>query len=222
MSDVLTSTATAIIRDAALLLEVTNIKAPETTDALRILNLMIKGWQSREYLWKLSDVTVTLTPGTQSYLVGPGGAGTLLRARPLRLKYAVRRNGGIDIPLELVSRQEYQELPQKTQQGPPVVAYYDPKTTNGSLSIWYTGDTSNTTLICTFADPVDLFDDSSDSPDFPDEWIEAITYNLSVRMAPMFGRSAPQEVIDVASESLSTMIAFDAEPASINFMPERQ
>jgi len=226
MSAPLTTTATDIVRDAAILCGAVpsggSLDPQEIQDVLRILNIMVKSWQSKEYLWKLSDVTVTLTPGTQSYLVGPGGSGTLQRVRPLRLKYAVRRTSGIDIPLEVKSRQEYQDLPQKTQQGPPVVAYYDPQTTNGVLYVWYTGDTANTTLICTFSDPVDLFDTNEDTPDFPDEWIEPLTYNLAVRVAPLFGRSVPQEVIAIAAESLANMAAFDAEPSSIQFMPEKR
>lgn len=225
MSVVFTSTAVNIIRDAMLLVRAIDpsesVDAQESSDILRILNLMIKSWQSKEYLWKLSDVTVTLTPGTQSYLVGPGGAGTLSRVRPLRLKYAVRRLSGVDINIRVISRQEYQDLPQKTQQGPTVDIYYDPQVTNGVLYPWYTGDTSNTTIICTFSDPLDLFDTVNDSPDYPDEWIEAITYNLALRISPMFGKPVPQEVAMVAAESLGRLSSFDAESTSVIVMPER-
>jgi hypothetical protein len=221
MSTVLSTTATNIIDDTFMLIAPgENIKPKEKADLLRMLNIMVKGWQSQGYLWKISDVTVTLTPGTVSYLVGPGGeAGTLLRVRPLQLKYAVRTQGTTDIPVEVISRQEYKELPYKTQQGPVVSICYDPQLTNGVLYVWYTGDTSNTTLVCTFADPVDLLDNNEDTPDFPDEWIEPIVYNLAVRSAPMFGRPAPQEVKSIAASSLGAMIQFDSEPVSISFRP---
>jgi hypothetical protein len=218
MSTVLSTTATNILNDAFMLIAPgEKITPQEKADLLRLLNLMIKGWQSQGYLWKVADVTVTLTPGTASYQVGPSGVGTLLRNRPLQLKHAVRVSGGIDIATEVISRQEYKELPNKTQQGPVVSVCYDPQLTNGVLYVWYTGDTNNTSLICTFADPVDLFDTNDDAPDFPDEWIEPLVYNLAVRGAPIFGRSVPQEVAAVAGESLARMIGFDSEAVSISF-----
>lgn len=218
MSTVLTTTTTNILNDAFMMIVPGQTISPaEKEDLRRILNLMMKAWQSQGYLWKVADVTVTLTPGTASYQVGPAGAGTLLRVRPLQLKYAIRTQGGIDIPVEVISRQEYKELPNKTQQGPVVSVCYDPQLTNGVLYVWYTGDTNNTTLVCTFADPIDIQDTNEDAPDFPDEWIEPITYNLAVRGAPLFGRSVPQEVAAVAADSLARMTEFDSEAVSISF-----
>jgi len=218
MSTVLTTTTTNILNDAFMLIVPgEKISPKESADLLRVLNMMLKGWQANGNLWKIADVTVTLTAGTASYQVGPAGAGTLLRVRPLQLKYAIRTSGGIDIPVEIISRQEYKELPNKTQKGPVVSVCYDPQLTNGVLYVWYTGDTNNTTLICTFADPLDIQDSSEDAPDFPDEWIEPITYNLAVRGAPLFGRSVPQEVAAIAGDSLARMIEFDSEAVSISF-----
>lgn len=218
MSTVLTTTTTNILNDAFMLIVPGSRPSPEEkADLTRILNIMLKSWQSQDYLWKMADVTVTLTAGTQSYLVGPAGVGTLLRNRPLQLKYAVRTQGGIDIPIDVISRQEYKELPNKSQRGPVVSACYDPQLTNGVLYVWYTGDSNNTTLVCSFADPIDIQDTNEDTPDLPDEWMEPVTYNLAVRAAPLFGRSVPQEVAAVAADSLSRMAAFDSEAVSISF-----
>lgn len=218
MSTVLTTTTTNILDDAFMLIVPgEKIKPKEKEDLRRVLNLMLKSWQTKGYLWKVSDVVVTLTAGTASYQVGPAGVGTLLRVRPLQLKYAIRTQGGIDIPVEIISRQEYKELPSKTQHGPVVSVCYDPQLTNGVLYVWYTGNTSNTSITCTFVDPLDLQDTTEDAPDFPDEWIEPITYNLAVRGAPLFGRSVPQEVASIAADSLEKMTAFDSEAVSISF-----
>ena len=162
MSTILSSTATDIIRDSLLLCGVIDsnqsVKPQENADALRILNLMVKGWQSNEYLWKYSDVQVTLTPGTTSYVVGPAGLDTLNRIRPLRLLYATRKTTNVDIPLEIISRQEYLDLPNKDQEGPPVVAYYDPQLTNGEVFVWFTGDSGHLSLTITLTDPIELLD----------------------------------------------------------------
>jgi hypothetical protein len=224
MTDILTTNANNICTDAAILAGF--LAADETlTDPnvlatlRRSLNVMLKSWQAKQFLWKLSDVEVTLTPGTQSYLVGPGGAGTLNRARPLRLSYCIRRTNGIDIEVNVISRQEYQLLPQKTQEGSVVSIYYDPQLTNGVLYPWYTGDSTNDTIICTFSDPIDILDNNTDSIEVPDEWVEPATYNLAVRACSLFHVSVPQEVALVAAESLDRMTNFDNDPAPIQFMP---
>lgn len=223
MTDVLTSTASDICNDAAAIAGVADIQegldATSLAKCRRALNMLLKSKQVKEFLWKLSDVTVTLTPGTQSYLVGPGGAGALSRVRPLRLSYCVRRTDDIDIEVPIISRQEYQLMPQKTQQGPVVNVYYDPQLNDGVLNVWYTGDTSNDTIICTFADPVDLFDTNSDTPDFPDEWIEIITYLLAARLCALFQLQIPQSVSAVVSDIYEKIENFDTDPGSIQFMP---
>jgi len=225
MTDILTSTASDICNDAASIAGVIDpseeLGTTELTKCVRAANLLLKSWQTQGHLWKLSDVTVTLTPGTESYSVGPGGAGTLSRVRPLRLVHCVRRTNSIDIEVPIISRQEYRDLPNKSNQGSPINVYYDPQLTNGVLYVWYTGDTSNDTIICTFEDPLDLLDNNTDTPDIPDEWIEPFTYNLAVRICGIYNAPVPQAVAAIAVESLNRMMNFDSDIASIKFMPER-
>lgn len=223
MSVVLSRTANEYVKDAMILLGLLGSgeepKANEYTDGRRILNLMVKSFQSKGFMWKRSLVTLTLTPGTASYTIGPSA--TIDRVRPLRVVHAFRATTNADIPLEIISWSEYQDLPNKTQQGPPVKCFYDPQLTQGVFYLWYTGDTANPTVKITVMDPVDLFDSASDTADFPDEWVEPLTYNLAMRLAPVFGMPVPQEIAAIAVGSLAEMTAFDSETASIQIMPER-
>jgi len=49
------------------------IPASETTDALRTLNMMLKGWQSRYFLWKNKELALFFQEDENSYDIGPTG-----------------------------------------------------------------------------------------------------------------------------------------------------
>ncbi len=43
----------------------------QATDAMRELNLMLKGWQKYPSLWRMTEGSVTLTASTVSYTLSP-------------------------------------------------------------------------------------------------------------------------------------------------------
>lgn len=216
-------TAGDILKDAASLVisvdSTQGLVAEHKADLLRMLNMLIKSWQTKVELWPTIDVTVTLTPGTQSYTVGT--AGVIVTPRPLQLLQARRRASSIDTQINVVSRQEYMMQPNKATQAPVNIVYYDPQLTNGVLYVWPTGTTTNNTIICTFKRPIEDFDSLANTPDFPQEWYLPLVYNLAVIIAPMFGFPAPQEVVATAGMYLDELMAFDTEDTSIFLQPYR-
>ena len=214
-----------IMRDAALLLGIIDsggsLDPQEQADMRRMLNMMCKHWQTKADLWPTKDVTVTLTPGTQSYTVGVGA--DVSTPRPLRLLSWRRRDSNsneVEGP-KVSSRQEYMSLPQKSTQGPVNVVYYDPQLSNGVLYVWPTGNTNNATLICTFQRPLEDFDTTTDTPDFPQEWYLALVYNLAVNSAPMFGAVIPPDVREMAAIYLAELDGWDTEGAGFMIEPGR-
>jgi hypothetical protein len=61
------------------------------------------------------------------------------------------------------------------------------------------------------------FDTASNDPDFPAEWIECLGYNLAVRIAPMFGKQVPPEVLAVAGQLKESLEGWSQESGSIFF-----
>lgn len=192
--------------------------ANQTQRAGRMLDMMVKNLQTKTDLWPTKDVTVTLTAGTQSYTVGSGA--DVDTPRPLRLISARRQDSsGTEIDVDVVSRQEYMSLPTKSTQSPVNTVYYDPQLDNGVLYVWPTGATGNLTLICTFQRPLEDFDATANTPDFPQEWYLLLVYQLGVLAAPLFGVQPSQLVIAMSQQLMTELEAWDEEPTSLFIQP---
>ena len=213
-----------ILRDAALLINVidseSDLTPKESADAQRMLNMLVKQWQTKVELWPTKDVQHTLTPGTESYTVGTGG--DITTARPLRLISCRREDSdGVEVEIEVTTRQEYKSLPQKSTQAPPNMVYYDPQLTNGVLYVWPTGDTSNKILNLTFQRPIEDFDAGANTPDLPAEWYLPLVYNLGMLLGPQFGVTVSQDIVAQARTYLEELEGWDTEEGSLFFEPGR-
>lgn len=211
-----------IVRDAYLLLGTIDadeiLPAELLADGSRMLNMMVKHWQIHTRLWPTKDVTVTLTAGTESYTVGSGQ--TVDTPRPLRITYARRRDSSNnEIPVDVVSRQTYMDLPVKSTEAPATMVYYDPQLSTGTLYVWPTGTTDNTTLIITVQRPLEDFDAAANTPDFPQEWYLAIVYNLAVKLGPQIDTQVPQDVRFEAERLFSELMQWDEESTSVFLQP---
>lgn len=143
--------------------------------------------------------------------------------RPLRITDARRRDETAtqDTPFSrMLSHDDYFRLPNKTNQGKPVQGYYDPQLTNGVLYLWQAPDTVNDTIRFTAHLPIEDFDATANTPDFPQEWFRALAFNLAVDLAPELGGIVRPDVTAIAMQSLEEMLQADQEPGSIRFEPD--
>lgn len=151
---------------------------------------------------------------------------TSLIDRPLRV-FNPRRRGadGNDVPIIPVSREEYMGTPNKTNTGPPVHVYYDPQLTTGTMYLWPAPDSSDDRIFFTAHLPLQDFDSSADNPDIPQEWLDAMVWNLADRLAidyPVAGQEGVllrQEIRSRARELLDDAMDFNVEPDSVFFQP---
>lgn len=143
--------------------------------------------------------------------------------RPQRIQSMYRRSIDTqDIPLRLIGRDEYVELSNKTTQGKPIQAFYDPQLTLGTLYVWPTADLSTDVIRFWYERPIQDFDVASDNPDFPIEWAELLILGLADRIGLTF--SVPREKraqikLDLDNR-LSIAMGYDRENASVTFMPD--
>lgn len=212
-------TALEIITDALIDIGVyapgETIPANEYNDCLRKLNSLVKVLAIQNHLWTTKDVTVTLTPGKQSYTVGTGLE--INTPRPLRVKAARRQNdSGVEIEVQVVSRDEYIMLPIKDTQAPVLQVYYDPQLANGVLYCWPTGSSGDTTLILTVQRPLEDFTSSTNNPDFPQEWLLPLSKALAVKIAPGYLGTIPPDLKQESLELLDDVSNFDEEPVSFH------
>lgn len=175
------------------------------------LNLMLKTWSAKPHLWITTEGSVTLVTGQASYSVPD--------AR--RVSSVRRRIAGIDTPLNELSRQEYYDLPNKSGAGMPVSWYFDPQRSARTLYLWLVPTAAlaaSTTLQYTYSRVIDDVDTLDNDPDVPQEWLEALVYSLSDRLANSYGVDNPA-LTAFAAKLVKDLDQQDQESASLFLQP---
>ena len=197
----------------------------EYTNALVKLNglvgeLRVKGLQ----IFQRTTYTMTLTNGTSSYNIGTGL--TLNTPYPLHLLQAIRldANSSTRVDMDIIANSNFNRLPSNSS-GVPIQITYQPKMNMGVVQLWPTPDSysaTNVTIQLTYLRPLEYFSSSTDTADFPEEWVSAIIYNLAVRLAPEYGIPLQDRslLIKEAETYLKTAEDNSFEDGSIFFQPE--
>lgn len=143
--------------------------------------------------------------------------------RPLAI-YSARRNSvaNQDTPMFKYAYEEYFDLPNKTAPGIPTTYTYNPQLNAGLLYVWPAAEDVSDKIKFTYYDPIEDFDSAADTPDFPAEWLEVLTYQLAVRMSHRYGKRALiRDLKNDADFMLQNLLDWDNEEASIYFQPAK-
>ena len=200
--------------------------ASQISEASDTLNMMIKGMMNLGMpLWAVKKQTITLTASTPSYDIGLGK--TVNTAKPLKVynAYVHNTSTNIDIPIRIISRDEYLRFSGKYAEGLPVNLYYDPQTVYGTINVYPAPSSSvasDYSLVIHYQRPFEDFDSASDEPDFPQEWYEVIKYGLAVRLAGEYGleRFARKALQEEYQYFLNQAQGFNQEEVSLYFAPD--
>ena len=142
-----------------------------------------------------TSTTVTIASGIDdAAAVGnPVFTYTTKIVRPLKIVDARRYNiaSGQDTPISetqgsLMARLDYQSLPNKSQTGTINRAFYDPGRDTGYLYLWQPVSTVTDLVKFTWHRPIMDFDAAGDNPDLPQEWFDALAFNLALLIAPEY------------------------------------
>jgi len=176
-----------------------------------------------------TSITVTLSTSITS-LASAGNqvfSYTTQCPRVLSIQTArVRDGGNFDRCIKIIPRKDYMMIPQKTLTGTPTVLYYSPQLNQGTVYLWPAPNDVGQRLEFTYLRQITDFVSGSDTPDFPQEWIECIVYNLAVRVAPAYGINLSSggiqgnpDLLRQAAQYLDDMKAWDSEQPYISIVP---
>lgn len=176
-----------------------------------------------------SGSTVNLTSGLTSAALGGGAVydypSSNALIRPLRVVSGRRYNflSAIETSMDPpMSRLDYRALPNKTTLGVPTRYFYDPRggaNTQGIIYIWPNPSDATNAVNLTWWRPLQDFNTSANIPDLPNEWLNAIIWNLAEQMAIEYDCSTDRFAM-VQSQSakwLDLATGFDREPESYYF-----
>lgn len=207
---------------------------PPQTDldnAAQALNMMIKYWMSKNYpLWCVTDLSFTVVQGQIQYEIGPNSATPglnaykVLRIPMARIQYVQSGPFPLEVPLIQLSRQEYDQMGQKSAQGTPNSYYYNPQAYNGILNLYLAPDAVSNIVILTCQRPIADALNSGDAFDFPIEWTNALKWGLAEQLLPEYfvPEAVAARVERNANRYLEDMLNWDQEEASTFFTPDRR
>lgn len=173
-----------------------------------------------------SGTTITLASG----LTGTAASGNAVYVyqtdiiRPLRVVSARRYqlSSGIDTQMIQMSRIDYRNQPNKSATGVPTQFFYDPRggaNTQGAFYVWPAPVDVTSAIKFTWWRPVQDFTSAANIPDLPQEWLDALVWNLALKLAPEYDCTANRYAMikDHAVSSLDNVMGFDREPESYLF-----
>lgn len=143
---------------------------------------------------------------------------------PFNVYSAVRESKSeIDVPMNYLSYEEYFQLPNKTSSATPVSYNYDRQLGKALITVWPVPQNVQYLMKVTMSRKLEDFISNPNTPDFPQEWHEALVTNLAVKMAHSFGRTGTPRFQDLEREAamcLERVMNFDSEQGSIFLQPD--
>lgn len=228
----------ALTRDTAITMALRKLNVLElgvTADSTTLtqanfnLNTMLKAWQTDGLkLWTINELIIPYSASKTTYTIGPTGA-DITNPRPLKVVYAFLRNTlvtpNIDIPMTIMAKTDYLMLGGKFSTGVTNTVFYDPLTPNGVLSVYLTPDAATVTnysLHLIYQRQIQDMVNSTDNFDLPQEWSQAIIWNLALELSEEYDVPAEKiaRITARADKYKQELIDWDVEFGSTFFVPD--
>ena len=138
---------------------------------------------------------------------------TLDSFKPVSRVTSVRRKETTDyeVPIKFLSKEDYEQLPNKNQNGTVIQTYYSRLQPTGTMFVWNPPVSAIPVIRFSYERQIQIMEEAANTFDLPEQWFECIAYNLAVRLIPKYGctpqRSA--ELKQLAMESLDVALGFD-------------
>jgi len=195
----------------------------ELERGLRWLNIMLKAWEADGTMaWTLTEGSLTLADSDGSYSFASGGDFTTVPFEITQMR--VSHDGGNEIEMWRLSREDYYRIPNRTNEGFPTQWYFDRQRDSGTLYIWPEPDDALYDVTFTYRRRIMDMDAASDNFDLPQEWYHALVYNLALKLVPIYGKSGTPRAAEIrqeAADAYNSIRGFDLSEgeASIFILP---
>jgi len=147
--------------------------------ARRSLNLMFAEWANRGLnLFTVTQDTLTVTQGVSQYTLAPDIVDIL--------DMALRRNG-TDIEMVRISRSDYLDFPNKTDQGRPSQFFFD-RQISPEINLWQTPENSTDQLVYYYVRRIEDAGALTNTTGIPFRFypcmVAGLAYYLAIKRAP--------------------------------------
>ena len=181
------------------------------------------------------NLSYTGTAVTKALLANAGGSnyavGDVLTmsggtfATPATVTVDSLLNTYIDLPMSILSEQEYNILGSKYNTGTVNSVFYKPSVLNGTVKVFLTPNASTATtyeLHMTVQRPIEDITTANQTFDFPSEWYQCLRWGLASELGADYGLPIDRlsGVIQRAEQYKQRLMAWDVEYASTFFQPD--
>jgi hypothetical protein len=147
--------------------------------ARRSLNLMFADWANRGLnLWTVTQASQTVTQGVSTYT---------LAADVVDILEMVLRRDGTDYQMDRISRGEYLDFPNKTDQGMPSQFYFN-RQIQPVITLWQTPQNSTDQLVYYYVRRLQDADTMVNTTDMPFRFypcmVAGLAYYIAMKRAP--------------------------------------
>lgn len=188
-------------------------------------------------LWKIKTYTAFAYTATQTYLIGTGS--TVNQVAPMKILQAWNRDTSVtpnrDTPMLLVTQQDYNWIGSKTTTGTPQQMRYNPPGANiitvsdmvGTITVFPSPDANAIANLTCVIEAVKTFEDfaaSSDVPDMPSYWFNALVWFLASELSYEYGVSLPERgmIQKRADMHRAAALSYGTEEGSILLRPRAE
>lgn len=199
-----------VIEEAYELLGLEMRTGYDARKARRSMNIMFQDWANRGInLWKVAQVTEPMVQGQAQYQMGAGDVDIL---------ESVVRRDGTDYTLERITREDYLNLPQKSQTGRPTQIYVE-RTAVPSFYVWPTPDNSTDTVISYRIQRIEDASTLTNDVDIPSRFIPPMVTGLAYYLAMKNAPERAQAMKMVYEEDFARAANEDSERGSMFVRP---
>lgn len=178
------------------------LDATTAKDALQALNGLIETL-NLEHLTNpagVAQVNVTTTPGQAVRTIGVGG--NFDAPRPVVIDKATVKAGGCDYPVEILSDDDWADIPIKNVAGIPTGLYYEDTYPLGKVHLYPVPDAAySMTLWCWSSLPTYTMADLNAELVLPPGYARMYRFNLALELAAEYGREPSMSVVNNAVEA---------------------
>ncbi len=206
------------------------LDTPRLNDGINTLEPILKHYASMGMpLWAIDKWTVFMSAFTTPAGIELGiGAPTYnMIPAPLKVIHAYRTVNTYDVPLQLYTNVDYQNLSNKGAFGTPIGLYYKPKGALGTLQCWPLPSAdiqASGTITIFYQRPFQDAGTSTATLDFPQEWSRTLILALACDLAPNYGldMTQRQQLEKQKEESLKEILGASGEEGSFYIHPARR
>lgn len=169
--------------------------------------------------------TFNLVVGTNDYTIGKVGAPDFDTIRPEQIIGALVRSGGYDYPVKIIGERAYRGISNKATQGRPSRLWYNPTAPLGTIYLWMTPSAIEAlwiTSIKPFVVPTTLPEKLFDTTKIPNNYHNALKWNLALELIPEYGKASDPVIIARAQQTYNQIVSLNAarrvQPAQIEIV----